>query len=89
MNQKKFCDVSVLGATVWFFIKEQRIGFHDVTGVLYWIDLGMEKDFSQMAFKEGQAVWIYVAKEIQRVVSVLYNDGEKIEDLPKMEPIVV
>lgn len=56
---------------------------------MYWIDLEADKTFSKMNFLEGQMVWLYLLKDISRVISVVHNNSEKIEDLPTMEPMAI
>jgi len=89
LNKKKLYNVSVIGATVCFFSKEKRIAFLDERSVMYWIDLEADRTFSKMNFVEGQLVWLYLLKDISRVISVVYNNSEKVEELPQMEPVAL
>lgn len=87
MTKKRLCDVALVGATVCFFVKEQRVGFLDSTGVIHWIDTASDRAFSKMSFTEGGCVWVYVAREVGKVVSVMYSNGEQISELPQMDPV--
>jgi hypothetical protein len=84
---KKLYPIQLTGATVCFFTKDQRIGFLDSLGIIFWIDLGANKAFSKMTFVEGAPVWIYVVRELSRIMAVVPNLGEKIDDMPQMEPV--
>lgn len=83
---KKLYSVSTIGATVCFYSKE-KVGFLDTSGIIFWIDLAEKKVFSKMNFAEGGVVWLYVVKERTHVVAILPHLGEKLEDLPLMEPV--
>lgn len=89
MEAKKFCAVIVIGATVWFHVKDKRVGFVDTERLIHWMDFEADKQFSRMKFNEGQVVWLYWAKDANKLVSVMYSNNEKTEDLPAMEPIEV
>ena len=56
---------------------------------MYWMDLEADRTFSKMNFVEGQLVWLYLLKDIGRVISVVYNNSEKVEELPSMEPVAL
>jgi hypothetical protein len=85
----KISQVVLLAVTVCFFVKDQRVGFLDATGVIFWVDLIEAKSFSKMAFSEGLSFWIYVAKEKSKVIAVVPHQGEAQADMPGMDPVEV
>lgn len=88
-NRKKTYDVEAKCATVWS-ISKGRIGFLEAEqALLYWIDQESQKEFSKLSLREGTLVWLYVVKELGKIISVVTFNGEKKEDLPKVEPVEV
>jgi hypothetical protein len=85
---KKTFAVDVFGATVWFS-KDKRNCFLASSGLIYLLDAEDRREFSTMKFREGELVWLYVAKEISRLVSIVEAAGERVEDLPPVEPVEV
>ena len=87
LNQnKKRYSVDVTCATVCFFVRDQRVGFLDSKGIIFWINLAEDKTFSKMNFSEGKPFWIYVVRELGRILATAPHQGEKAEEMPAMEP---
>jgi hypothetical protein len=81
-------EVGLDGATVVLCTKE-RVALLGRTGVLFWIDYSDRKDLQHIFFREGERAWVYYAKVNQKVVSFVRDNGEKIEDLPKIDSVEV
>lgn len=87
IKTKKSYDVSVSGGTV-IFVCAERVGILLDDYILAWV-LNSEKMVMPFPVKEGQMLWVYIARGIQKVILLVENNGEKIEDLPKLDPIEV
>ena len=85
---KRLCDVSLCTATVSFVAKDM-IGFLSPDHLIYWLNLGEKKGFSGMGYCEGAVFWVYLAKEVGEVVSVVRFSGELIEDMPPITPMLL
>lgn len=86
--RKKTFDVVAIGATVCV-IEKGKIAFLAEQNLLYWIDQGEQKEFSKLSLTEGQCVWLYVIKELSKVMSIVNCNGEKKEELLPANPVEV
>lgn len=80
--------VVTLGAVAWC-VAGTKLGFLGGDYNLYWLDTSERKEFSKLDIKEGAIVWIYVAQEVRKIISVIPYNGEKQEDLIGVDPVEV
>lgn len=88
LKQRVVSEVGLDGATVVLCTRE-KVALLSRSGLMFWVDYSERKDLQRIASTEGQTMWVYFAKHNNSVVSLVVNNGESIEDLPKIDSVQV